>query len=361
MQIAFLGDIALIGRYDLQKNPDVKDSVAYLKKILEKYDYVVANLESPLTEKENTIVCKSMHLKSPVINVEILKYLGIDAVTVANNHIMDYGRKGLDETISVLEKNGISWYGVDGKSFMLQNGNGKINFSGFCCYSTNASGYCNTRKKKGVNPLTQENVFKQIKNDKEKGAFSVLSVHWGIEHTNYPAYEHIRLAQRLAQEKDIIVHGHHPHIIQGVSMIDNSIIAYSQGNALFDTCVSVNGKFKVEMNEDNKKSFVLGVTIEDNKILDYKLEGFYIGNKIEEYDIIPELSSISEKLKNITDVSVYEKLRKEQFYEVIGEKFGRRDIHWLLNKCNYYSVGAKLLTIFRTQKYKREAEHFTGK
>ena len=114
MKIAFLGDIALIEKYDLTKSPNIKNKLKDLSLILAEYDYVIGNLESPLTGVDKTMVCKSMHLKSPTVNVELLKFLHIDAVSLANNHSYDFGKKGLIETISTLDDSGIEWFGVNG-------------------------------------------------------------------------------------------------------------------------------------------------------------------------------------------------------------------------------------------------------
>ena len=119
MKIAFLGDIALVGHFDLEFNADAERRIDYLQKVLREYDYVVANLESPLTSKKTSMVCKSMHLQSCLKNVTILKTLGVNAVTLANNHILDFGMKGLYETINALESVGIGWYGVNGKTLLL--------------------------------------------------------------------------------------------------------------------------------------------------------------------------------------------------------------------------------------------------
>jgi len=113
MKIAFLGDIALIGKYDITKNQKAKNRLRILANKLKGYDYVVGNLESPLTEVNRTLVCKSMHLKSSIENIELLKYLNIDAVSLANNHLYDYGRSGLEETILVLDKNNIDWLYIE--------------------------------------------------------------------------------------------------------------------------------------------------------------------------------------------------------------------------------------------------------
>jgi poly-gamma-glutamate synthesis protein (capsule biosynthesis protein) len=359
MKIAFLGDIALVGQFDKSLSEDTENKLKVLKDMLSSSDYVIANLESPLTDRKKTLVCKSMHLRSNSINVETLKYLGIDAVTLANNHVLDFGRKGLNDTIRTLASAQIEWYGIDGKYLQIEKEE-KISLSGFCCYSTNGVGYTRNKKSKGVNLLSLESVSKQVESDKKNGYVSLISSHWGIEHTNYPAYEHIKLADKLAKMNQVVIHGHHPHAIQGIQQKENgSVIAYSLGNAIFDTTTSINGKFQVKMNEQNRKSFVLWIEIINGKIVSCSYEGFYIGdNGIIPYDITKEVEEISEKIVNIADMNQYENMRMEQYRNVIQSKFGKHDLKWVLSRLNYYSIGAKLMLKPNAKKYKNEVVKF---
>lgn len=357
MKIAFLGDIALLGQFDITKNKNIRESISCLKSLLKDYDYIVANLESPLTNRRKSLVCKSMHLRSDEDNVQILKMLGVNLVSLANNHIYDYGRKGLEDTISALEKNGIEWYGVDGKTVTKENKDGKIVFSGFCCYSTNGVGYATIGQ--GLNVLTEKNVLAQLRNDMDNEAYSVLSLHFGIEHTNYPACEHIDLMKKIIKTKSVIIHGHHPHVVQGIQTGDNSIIAYSLGNALFDSSESINGRIKLELNEDNRESFVLGVDLKKNCIVNHEIHGFYItDNGIVEHDIESEIRNISEKIGCIADKKQYELMRQEQYKKTVEDKFGKKDFKWMLSRVNYYSIGAKLATFSNKRKYEKEIKRF---
>lgn len=354
MRIAFLGDIALVGQFDMETNEDVGKRIGCLQEMLKGYDYVIANLESPLTNKTSSIVCKSMHLRTGVMNISILKELGVSAVTLANNHILDFGDKGLDDTINTLETAGIGWYGVNGKTLLLDQDE-KINLSGFCCYSTNGVGYA-TDGKKGINTLTLESVMNQVEKDSRSSAVSVLSLHWGLEHTNYPAYEHIKLAEKVMSKNQVIIHGHHPHAIQGIRQADNgSVVAYSLGNAIFDTTTSLNNKFKVEMNEQNRKSFILEVEITDGRIISYSYKGYYIGKQgIKTFDITEEINRISDVIGSISDVKVYQQMRMEQYKKIVQEKFGKHDLKWLVSRINYYSIGAKLASRSISKKYEEE-------
>lgn len=75
-------------------------------------DISITNLESPLIDEGNPIPKTGPNLKSPSESVEALKFAGFDMVTLANNHMMDYGTEGLNSTISICENNGIRCIGA---------------------------------------------------------------------------------------------------------------------------------------------------------------------------------------------------------------------------------------------------------
>lgn len=356
MKIGMLGDIALIGNYDMSKHSDVKEKLKFLKAELDKCDYRIANLEAPFTTKKNTMICKSMHLKSAKENVEVLKYLGIDAVCLANNHIYDYGRKGLEETIVLLEENGIRYFGVDGKDLLVNRNGEKITLSGFCCYSTNGACYKEKRKERGVNLLTFDNINKQIKHDKEWGAFSIINLHYGLEHIYYPATEHIKLIDWMMEQNHMIVQGHHSHIVQGIKKTDNAVAFYSLGNAIFDNCTSINGKFEVKLNEQNKQSIFACVEVIDGNIKTYDVIGYYNNPSrgISPFDMKKIIEHISNVTNSIENYEQYEKKRKSLYQEATQNKFGKKDLHWLLSRMNYYAIGAKIKTKIYHKRYIKE-------
>ena len=256
MKIAFLGDIALIGKYDLTQSLNAKSRLNTIADYLKNFDHVIGNLETPLTSKKKSLVCKSMHLRSDPINVEILKFLNIDIVSLANNHSYDFGRKGIDDTIEILKSNNIDFYGFDNKYVNI----GDLTLRGYCCLTTNAFGYNSKTKKKGVNTLDYSKVISDVNNDNINGKLSLLSMHWGDEHTNYPRYEHVKFSRYLSKINNVVINGHHPHVVQGIEKINNSIIAYSQGNFCFDDCKSISGTgMELKQNDSNRESFILEV------------------------------------------------------------------------------------------------------
>ena len=359
MRIAFLGDMAFIGKYDLTKNRDVKEKLTKMAKKLKEFDYVVANLESPFTKKGNSVIPKSMHIKTSPVNVELIQYLNIDAVSLANNHIYDFGRQGLEDTIETLDEHGIDWFGANGKNLLKTIGGQRVSLSGFCCRTTNGTAYLSNKRKLGVNTLIFEKVVEQLKIDEKNNAFSVLSFHWGMEHTNYPNYEHVQLAHALAKHRDIVVHGHHPHVIQGIQRVNNSVIAYSLGNFLFDDCTSLNGRYTLRQNSENRKSFILDITLDKDQIKGLVPHGFIeTDDGLHFFDIQHELQRISEPLSSIDDVDEYNSMRKQQFAQTLEDKFGKRDLKWFITRLNYHSIGAYLSAILRQKRYQREMKKF---
>ena len=355
MKIALLGDIALIGKYDLTINKDAKNTLKKISDVLKQYDYVIGNLETPFTDKKNTLVCKSMHLRSPSINIELLKFLNIKAVSLANNHSYDFGRKAIVETIKILKDNGIDYFGIDGKNLLIDK---NISVNGFCCYSTNAYGYKKPKSKIGINTLSYNEVIKQIEFDNNSNNISILSVHWGDEHTNYPRYDHIKFARLLAEKNNIIISGHHPHVIQGVEEINDSVIAYSQGNFCFDDCVAISGTGMVlKQNDENRESFILEVYIENEKIVNSNAIGIReVNGEIILDSISDKLNKISSELGHIDDPVEYQRKRIGQFSnpQFRINKFGKKDLRWYLKRINYYAIGAFISAKWNSRKYIKE-------
>lgn len=232
MKIALLGDIALIGRFDLMQTKNGCERLKAVKEAIKDCDFVVGNLETPLTNIRKTYTCKGVYLRSDPKNVEVLKCLGITHVTLANNHTFDYGKSGAEETCKILEQAGIRYIGLNGGAEMLSDGKEKALLEGFCCLSANALGYGTTQGR--VNLMSPERVEHFLKSAENQNAIPIVSAHFGVEGVHFPSIEHLGLFRKLAGQYTYILHGNHPHAIQGYEKRDNSLLIYAQGNLCFD-------------------------------------------------------------------------------------------------------------------------------
>lgn len=359
MKLAFLGDLAFLGKYDIEKfdQESIEEKLFWLKDKLEEYDYIIANLETPLTNKKTSLYPKGVHLRSSEENIKILKYLNISAVSLANNHIFDMGKKGLNDTIKVLDKANIKWFGIDGKSLHENIDNNKLAISGYCCLSTNG-----LQLGRSVNLLNKDLVKNKMLKDKEAGELSILSIHWGLEHTSYPSYTQTNIAKLISGYNDCIIHGHHAHVIQGINKLNsNSYVMYSLGNCIFDSIDSKKGNLHLPVNSSNQESLIACYEIENNIIKSFDTIGFQFKNGFYvAFDNKPVIDEISNRIVNVneSDYKEIEEMRKNEFNKVILDKFGKRDYNWLKKRMNYNSIGNLVLSKFRTKRLNKEMKNF---
>lgn len=342
MKIAFLGDVAFFGKFSTLNNnkSDVINRFAGVKEVLEGFDMVVANLETPLTQNKKICGGKSAYIKGVPDDAELLKYIGITHVTLANNHMFDYGQKGFDETLAVLDTAGIKYFGVNGKSCVEQIGNNKLCLHGFCCYSTNAVSFAEKDSSYGVNVLDFEKTESILRADKDNGYLPILSVHWGQEHVNYPNYIHMQFARRLAEQYDFILHGHHPHAIQGIEKVNNSHIAYSLGNFCFDDVYTKKSvQPLVKLSENNRSTFIWVLSIENNRVVDTEYIPVYIDDDGLKITVLPELMGRLNAYSSFLNTEKYEyiKHRKKLLSDYLNSRKKMRDLTWYLKRLNYES------------------------
>lgn len=348
MKIAFLGDIALIGKYDVTQAGQVSvfERLKWARTIIKDCDYAVANLESPLTNIVNTREAKSMHLKSNTSNICVLKYLGVDAVSLANNHVYDYGKKGLNETIRTLEENGVKYFGIGDKPLIIEKE--KISIQGFCCFTANGWHYDSMPGNGRLHTLTMENVEKFLKESTADNCYPIVIPHWGEENTHYPRSEHVLIADSILKKGNCAIIGHHPHVPQGMIFNENGFCAFSLGNFLFDDCYSPRNKLRVVQTEDNKKGFALVLEIENGVLVKHEVVPYYDSETGLEYDSdgTTAINNYSEVISSLYGKPEYEHIRQEEQQKARLKRLGKRDWKWLINHLNYNSV----MTVLHGQK-----------
>lgn len=342
MKIALLGDIALFGTNTVE-NSNWREKFAPVKAILGECDYVIGNLESPLTTYDCAIGGKSAYLKGSPDDVEILKYIGITHVTLANNHMYDYCQRGLEDTLKVLDDNGIVWYGVKGKQARIMTPEREVALLGYCCYSTNGKGMGI------VNILDPEQIEKEL--DGVGDAYPIVSLHWGQEHVHYPNYDHIEVARKLCANRSITIHGHHPHAIQGIEGVGNSVVAYSLGNFCFDDVYTKKSKAPlIKLSRDNQESFVMVMDFDESKpiyhIVPFSFEG---GMYREDRTIEERLNSWSAALE--IDKEEYKTKRQVDLERYLTKRKSSRTIEWYLRRMNVESVKMIIASSQNSKKY----------
>lgn len=251
---------------DALKNHNGKFEHIYtkIKKYTEKADFSLINLETPLVNdpsRYSTYPC----FGSPVSVAEAIKKSGFDCVTLSNNHRLDKGKTGVEETIEALDRAELLHVGsMDEKPYLLVKRNNIVFALMNYTYGTNGikppKGY-----EKAVNFLTNE---EQIRNDiseaKANSDFVIVFPHWGTEYATAPDAYQKKWRDIFYEEGVDVVCGTHPHVIQPYELYKTEdgnremLIYYSLGNY-----ISANGRsdhnsgglafFSVEATSDGPK------------------------------------------------------------------------------------------------------------
>lgn len=338
LKLAFVGDMAFFGKYDCSKDPNALDYFRDVKEVLSSCDIRVGNLETPFYSGKKSIGSKSAYISSNPLNIKILNYLDIDAVSVSNNHTFDFGVSGLEETISILDNNNISWFGANKKDLEIKEH--KILFHGYCSYNTNPIGIRGKYSKDGIEPLHYKPLLEKFNNYSDSGYFNVVSIHSGVEHVNTPSIEDITFARGLANIGNYFYYGHHPHVVQGIEYINNSLIAYSLGNFCFDDVIDIRtGDVLVKQNENNNSSVIVVLTINNSKIENYECIPIFQGvdKIIVGHDVAQNyLCAANEKLKLPLDK--INKHRNECINNVVRKRNSTRNISWLIQRFRFSTL-----------------------
>jgi len=223
-------------------------------------DFNIINLEAPVTASNAKILKTGPHLKADRDStVAILKALDIYAVTLANNHILDYDEEGVSDTISFCKKNNLRFVGAGAnkkeaaKILSWDTPQGTLVIINIAenewASATNVSA--------GANGMDLIDNSLQIRRAKEEYDFVFVIVHGGHEYYNLPSPRMQKQYRFYVECGADIVIGHHTHCVSGYELYKGVPIYYSLGNFLFT---------KKNINKDWYQGLVLEVQIKDKKI-----------------------------------------------------------------------------------------------
>jgi poly-gamma-glutamate synthesis protein (capsule biosynthesis protein) len=200
-------------------------------------DIAVGNLEAPITGRGIEFTGKRFRFRSPPETAVALKKAGFSVVTLANNHMLDYGATGLMDTLANLGANGIRATGA-GNSLADARRPAIIEVQGkrlaFLSYSlTYPVQFFADRSRPGTAPGLRALVTEDIAAARRQADHVIVSFHWGRELADTPQPYQVRAARNAIDAGADLVLGHHPHVLQGIERYRNGVIFYSLGNFAF--------------------------------------------------------------------------------------------------------------------------------
>ncbi|MFN3873601.1 MAG: CapA family protein [Ignavibacterium sp.] len=310
--------------------------------IIRNSEIAVTNLESPLTNSNKPIPKTGPFLKSNQEVVKAFKFAGFNLVTLANNHIMDYGIEGLKDTLDILTKNDIKFVGAGFDFEQASSTLYKTVYEKKIAFLNFAENEWSTTigKLPGANPLDPVLNHYAIKDARDNADFVFVIVHGGHEMYNLPSPRMKKTYRFFIDSGANAVIAHHPHVISGYEIYKNCPIFYSLGNFIFDKPVSV--KAKNEFSGWNTGLAVQFKIIESE--IDFELIPHYQNTSIPGVQLLSDadknffyqhLHSLNEIIQNDDELeNEFEKycLRVGDLYKFYIEPHSNKYIHFLQRK-----------------------------
>ena len=311
-EITIAGDLCLtedgfvIDKYDTVN--DLKQCISpEILQITNESDLFYVNHEYTISDRGTPLAGKYYTFRAKPERMSILKEMGTDIVSLANNHVYDYGEEALLDTVDLLEKASIPYVG-GGRNigeakrpiYFIINGI-KIGFVGASNgekirYTPQA-----TEESAGILRAYDTTEYNQVIREASMECdYLIAYIHWGTEDSNYLNSDQQRWGREfLASGADIVIGGH-PHVLQGIEYVDGKPIIYSLGDFWFNHETKYTGVLKLNIQYDGLKemSFVpclqrdfttqyLHTEEEQRKLYDF-LEGLSPNIQIDSKGIITE-------------------------------------------------------------------------
>ena len=238
MNIIITGDFAPGYRIAdaLEKN-QYQDCFKQVRDITLASDYALVNLECPIVKrKAKPIVKCGPNLKCTSKVVDAIKYAGFRGVTLANNHIYDFGETGLADTIEDLTTNQIDYMGggrnlSEASSIFYKTIVGQRLAIINCCEHEFSIA---TEQTGGANPLNPIQQYYAIKEAKQNADYVIVIVHGGHEHYQLPSPRMQETYRFFVDAGADAIVNHHQHCYSGYEIYKEKPIFYGLGNFCFD-------------------------------------------------------------------------------------------------------------------------------
>lgn len=267
--LLFAGDILFDDNYTvmitMRKRGDIKAcfSEEALRE-MEEADIFMLNNEFTYTDRGEPTPEKQFTFRAKPENAALLHELGVDIVSLANNHAYDYGEISLLDSLDTLEKIDMPYVGAGrnlseaSETVYFQAGDQRIAYLSATQIERQSSPDTKgaTETAPGVfRCLTETKILDKTAEAKENSDFVVVYIHWGTEKTDELDWAQPDMAKSLAEAGADLIIGDHPHVLQPLANVNGTPTIYSVGNYWFnssplDTCL-----VKVKIKDGEMQSF----------------------------------------------------------------------------------------------------------
>ena len=234
--LAFAGDMHFAGRV-ARLLEDPATTFGPITSVLKSADFTAVNLETPVTRRGQPQP-KTYHFATTRGAFIALGDAGVDLVTMANNHILDYGQTGLADTLAAAKaaRFPVVGAGVNATAawapYVTAINGTKIAIVGVSQVAELASSWVATAYRPGeANAINLGQTLAAVRAAKRLARIVIVFMHWGTEGMACPDHNQLSLAPKLAAAGASIIIGAHAHVLQGSGWLGHTFVAYASATS----------------------------------------------------------------------------------------------------------------------------------
>jgi poly-gamma-glutamate capsule biosynthesis protein CapA/YwtB (metallophosphatase superfamily) len=236
--LAFAGDVHFTGR-TAELLADPATAFGPITSVLRSADFTAVNLETAVTSR-GTPQPKTYHFRTTPDAFTALRDAGISLVTLANNHVLDYGQAGLADTLAAARAARFPYVGIGMNAdaawapYVTTINGTSIAVVGVSQVAELASSWVATDARPGeANAIDLSRTLAAVRAAKRLAKIVIVFMHWGTEGESCPDANQLALAPQLAAAGADIIVGSHAHELQGSGWLGHTFVAYGMGNFLW--------------------------------------------------------------------------------------------------------------------------------
>jgi poly-gamma-glutamate synthesis protein (capsule biosynthesis protein) len=238
VEIVAVGDILLSRTVEERMNQyGVGFPFAATRDILRSADIALGNLECPLSTRGEPIDKRFLFRAHPR-NLAALSWAGFDIVSLANNHLLDFGEEAMEDTLRGLKDRGVLYVGAGlseeeaHRPVIMEVKGVKIAFLAYAALRWKGSSEVPTETRVAFAEI--DRVREEVRKAKEQADLVVVIMHLGTEYQSQPDAEQLAVSKAAVEAGATLVIGHHPHLVQETTPYLEGFVAYSLGDFVFD-------------------------------------------------------------------------------------------------------------------------------
>ena len=223
-------------------------------------DYFAANQEFPFSSRGQQAPDKQYTFRLPESRVSLMNEIGVDLVTLANNHALDFGTDALLDTVSTLDQAGILHVGAGADSEAARQPaivdvNGvRVGFIGASRVIPVASWTAGASSPGMLTAYDPALLVQTIQETRPLCDYLVVLTHWGVERAEMPVDHQTSLGRQCIDAGADLVVGSHPHVLQGIEYYRGKPIVYSLGNFIFGSSIPRTALLEVSLTPQETSS-----------------------------------------------------------------------------------------------------------